>query len=88
MWVQSLAQEDPLEKEMAIHSSILCQKISVNRGAWWVHGVAESDVTEQACILILVLWNEAFDLFSNDYPLILSSFWISVFQTLHCQYIP
>ena len=37
---------------------------------------------------ILVLWNEAFDLFSNDYLLILSNFWISVFQTLHCQYIP
>ena len=23
MWVQSLGQEDPLEKEMAIHSSVL-----------------------------------------------------------------
>ena len=23
MWIQSLGQEDPLEKEMAIHSSIL-----------------------------------------------------------------
>ena len=27
--VQSLGREDPLEKEMAIHSSILA------RGAWW-----------------------------------------------------
>ena len=26
-WVWSLGQEDPLEKEMAIHSSILAQKI-------------------------------------------------------------
>ena len=26
-WVQSLGQEDPLEKEMAIHSSILTWKI-------------------------------------------------------------
>ena len=26
-WVQSLGQEDPLEKEMAIHSSILAWKI-------------------------------------------------------------
>ena len=26
-WVQSLGQEDPLEKEMATHSSILAQKI-------------------------------------------------------------
>ena len=28
MWVQSLGQEDPLEKEMATHSSILVWKIS------------------------------------------------------------
>ena len=27
MWVQSLGQEDPLEKEIAIHSSILAWKI-------------------------------------------------------------
>ena len=26
-WVQSLGQEDPLEKEMAIHSSILAWKV-------------------------------------------------------------
>ena len=28
MWVQSLGGEDPLEKEMATHSSILAWKIS------------------------------------------------------------
>ena len=28
MWVRSLGQEDPLEKEMATHSSILAWKIS------------------------------------------------------------
>ena len=27
MWVQSLAQEDPLEEEMAPHSSILAWRI-------------------------------------------------------------
>ena len=27
MWVQSLSQEDPLEKGMAIHSSILAWRI-------------------------------------------------------------
>ena len=27
-WVQSLSQEDPLEKEMATHSSILAWRIS------------------------------------------------------------
>ena len=42
-----LCWEDPLEKEIAIHSSILAWKISW-RGAWWaiVCGVAESDTTE------------------------------------------
>ena len=33
-WVRSLGWEDPLEKEMATHSSILAWRIPVNRGAW------------------------------------------------------
>ena len=51
--VRSLGQEDPLEEEMAIHSSILGWRIHgilMDRGAWWatVHGVAkESNTTEQ-----------------------------------------
>ena len=42
--VQPLGQEDPLEKEMATHSSILAWKNPVARGAWWatVHGVTKS----------------------------------------------
>ena len=42
--VQSLGQEDTLEKEMAIHSSVLAWKKSIDRGAWWVmvHGVEKS----------------------------------------------
>ena len=32
-WVQSLGQEDPLEKEMAIHSSTVAWKIPWT-GAW------------------------------------------------------
>ena len=42
-WVQSLGKEDPLEEEMANHSSILPRE-SMDRGAWWVivHGVANS----------------------------------------------
>ena len=34
MWVQSLSQEDPLEKEMAIHSSISCLTTAKERGDW------------------------------------------------------
>ena len=60
LWVQSLGQEYPLEKEMATHSSILGWEISwievqyswlgnpVDRRAWkaTVHGVTkESDAT-------------------------------------------
>ena len=42
--VQSLGWEDPLEKEMATHSSILAMENSMDRGAWWatVHGVTKS----------------------------------------------
>ena len=47
-WVQSLGGEDPLEKEMAIHSSILAWRILWTEepgGLHTVHGVAESDMT-------------------------------------------
>ena len=46
MQVQSLGQEDPLEKEVAIHSSILAWDIPW--AVWWatVHKVVkESDMT-------------------------------------------
>ena len=43
-WVQSLAQEDPLEEGMATHSRILAWRIPVDRGAWQaaVLGVVKS----------------------------------------------
>ena len=43
-WVGSLGQEDPLEKEMPIHSSILAQRIPMDRGTWQasVGGIAKS----------------------------------------------
>ena len=47
--VLPLGWKDPLEREMAIHFSILAWRIPKNRGAWWatVHRVArESDTTE------------------------------------------
>ena len=49
--VQSLGWEDPLEKEMATHSSILTWKNPMDRGTWWAtatdHRVAkELDTTQ------------------------------------------
>ena len=48
-WIPSLGWEDPLEEDMATHSSILAWSISMDRGAWWatVHGITESDTVEQ-----------------------------------------
>ena len=41
-WVGSLGWEDPLEKGMAAHFSVLAWRIPMDRGAWQatVHGVA------------------------------------------------
>ena len=47
MWetqVQSLGQEDPLEKKMATHSSILAWRIPWTVYSPWAH--KESDATE------------------------------------------
>ena len=46
-WVQFLGQEDPLEKEMAIHSSILAWKIpwTEEPGGLQSMGSQESDMT-------------------------------------------
>ena len=42
-WVRSLDCEDPLEEDMATHSSVLAWRIPMDREAWWatVHGVAK-----------------------------------------------
>ena len=44
--VRSLGWEDPLEKEMAIYSSILA-KNPVDRGAWWAMEPMESQRVRQ-----------------------------------------
>ena len=51
-WVRSLGQEDPLEKEMATHSSILARRIPWTKGLegyspWGLKRVGHNIVTEQ-----------------------------------------
>ena len=43
MWVQSLGQEDLLEKQRKTHSNILAWEIPWTDGAWWaaLHGVSK-----------------------------------------------
>ena len=56
MPVQSLGQEDPLEKEMATHSSSLAWEIlwTEEPGGLQPHGVVESDTTERLSTDILL----------------------------------
>ena len=49
-WVQSLSQEDPLEKEMATHSNILAWRILQTEGPgtlWSTVSQRELDTTER-----------------------------------------
>ena len=49
-WVSSLGREDPLEKGMATHSSILAWRIPWTEAS--VHGVTETDTTEQLILSV------------------------------------
>ena len=74
IWVQFLGQEDPLEKGIATHSSILAWRIPWTEGAWWVivHGMAMSNMTEHILFQIkyfrtvLEIWNNVFKNHQND----------------------
>ena len=61
-WVQSVGWEDPLEKGMTIHSSILAWRIPMDRGAWQatVQGVAKSrtQLSDWAHILDYAVYRE------------------------------
>ena len=49
-WVQSLGWENPLEEDIATHSSILAWRIPMDRGAWQAtvpKGLKEVDMTER-----------------------------------------
>ena len=57
-WVLSLGQEDPLEKEMAIHSSTIAWKIPRTEEPGRLHspwGRKESDTTERLHFTSLLL---------------------------------
>ena len=47
-WVRSLGQEDPLKKEMAIHSGILARRLpwTEEPGGLWSTGHKELDMIE------------------------------------------
>ena len=47
MQVQSLGEDDPLEKEMANHSSILAWEIPMERGAWRAQRIRHDLATKQ-----------------------------------------
>ena len=57
-WVQSLGWEDPMEKRMAAHASILAWRV-MDRGAWRLilHGVAMNQLTNT---FTSVITNEMF----------------------------
>ena len=73
-WVQSLDWEDPLEEDMATHSSILAKRMPTDRGAWqtpW--GCKDLDTTEQLSILGYVFETfllELLLLYSRDFGLL------------------
>ena len=56
-WVQSLGQENPLEKEMATHSSILVWEIpwSEEPGELQSMGLQESNTAEQLSKCMMVM---------------------------------
>ena len=60
-WVQSSGWEEPLEKGMTTHSSILAWRIPMDRGAWWGH--KGSATTEQ---LSTAMYNPVPDTFFKE----------------------
>ena len=67
-WVQSLGWEDPLEKEMVTHSSILAWKNPMDKAAWraTVHGVVKSRMQLSTCELS---WPDIRHIISRSYEL-------------------
>ena len=58
MWVQSLGQEDALEKKRATHSSILAWRIPWTEEPRGLHsmGHKKSDMTEPSTVTMIQIW--------------------------------
>ena len=55
MWVQSLGREDPLEKGMATHASILAARSLASYSPWGRKESDTTEATEHTCVQN-VLW--------------------------------
>ena len=64
MWVRSLGQDDPLEKEMATYSSILAWKNPTDRGDWQLQSVGHDLSTEHSCKLRAIKYSEKLSVWS------------------------
>ena len=60
-WVLSMSQEDPLEKEMATHSSILAWRIPWTEEPGGLWGQKELDMTENARMQTGLLFRKCLD---------------------------
>ena len=84
--VHSLVQEDPLEKGVATHSSILAWRtpwtwnVCVDSGAWWatVHGVAKS----QTRLKLPLYWQNQLFLFLFSFLIIYLFIYLFILATL------
>ena len=69
--VRSLGWEDPLEEELATHSSILAWRIPIDGGAWWAWGCSswgckEWDTTK-ATKHSIYIYTLSYSLYMNMY---------------------
>ena len=69
-WVRSLGWEDSPGEENGNPLQYSCLENPMDGGAWWatVHGVAESDMTEQLDFHFLTAYKEQRHYFANKGP--------------------
>ena len=57
IWVRSLSWEDPLEKEMATHSSILAWRIPQTEEPGGLQSMGSQSQTQLLLYLVIFFWN-------------------------------